>query len=62
MKTKPVTIRTTPEQEDKLLTHAHSRGIKRRATMAQIAFDKGMELLEAQAVAMDARDLLEKGE
>lgn len=48
MKTKPVTIRTTPEQEDRLLTHAHIRGIKRRATMAQIAFDKGMELLEAQ--------------
>lgn len=49
MKTKPVTVRTTPEQEDKLLTHAHVRGIKRRATMAQIAFDMGLELLEAKS-------------
>jgi hypothetical protein len=48
MKTKQVGARASQIQEDHLLIHAHVRGIKRRATMAQIAFDMGMESLEAQ--------------
>lgn len=44
----PVTVRNTAAQEDQLLIHAHIRGIKRRATMAQIAYDEGMEVLKGR--------------
>ncbi len=45
MKTLPIGIRNTPDKEDQLLIHAHIRGIKRRATMAQVIYDLGMEVM-----------------
>lgn len=48
MKTKQTGDRATQIQEDQMLVHAHLRGIRRRAAMAQVAFDMGMEILEAK--------------
>lgn len=50
-KTSPIGIRNTPDQEAILLAHAHIRGIKRRATAAQIIYDYGLEYLTAKAKA-----------
>ena len=58
MKRNPGTVRNTVDQEDMIAMHGHLRGIKARATMMQIAYDKGVEALEAQ-LPENWRDLLE---
>lgn len=59
MRRKPGTVRNTVEQEDMITIHAHLRGIKARATMMQIAYDKGVEALEVQ-LPENWRELLEE--
>jgi len=46
MKTKPVGIRLTPAQEDRVLVHASRHKIKKLTTMAQIIFEEGLALMD----------------